>query len=71
MKKEMYESPAITIVNVDMETALLLNFNSAGTSDPKEGGDPTGGGDHQNPDPFAPAKINSLWENNPGDSSKL
>lgn len=63
MNKKLYESPAITVVNVDMETALL-NY-SAGTSDPKEGGDPTGqpiDDPKSPPNPFGPAKSYGSWE---------
>ena len=40
MTKEMYVKPELDILSLELETPLL-NF-STGTSDPIDGGDPTG-----------------------------
>ena len=49
MAKRDYTKPLATVVCLKMESALLVF--SASTSDPKKGGDPTGG-NGTTPNPF-------------------
>lgn len=49
MAKRDYTKPLATVVCLKMESALLVF--SASTSDPKKGGDPTGG-NGSTPNPF-------------------
>lgn len=51
MKKE-YQSPSINVISMKVENHLL--GVSTGTTDPKEGGDPTGG-NGGTPNPFKPS----------------
>lgn len=61
MEKKKYVSPIVDVIKVKTETALL-NY-SGETSNPNEGGDPTGGGGGTtDPNPFGSAKQTSLWE---------
>ncbi len=50
--KRKYQIPRISSISMKMENQLLEV--SAGTSDPTEGGDPTGGNDGI-PNPFKPS----------------
>lgn len=58
MKKE-YQSPSINVISMKVENRLL--DVSTTTTDPKEGGDPTGG-NGETPNPFTPsgARTESL-----------
>ena len=47
MKKE-YQSPSINVISMKVENHLL-DVSNATTTDPKEGGDPTGGNNGPNP----------------------
>lgn len=60
-QKMSYLQPICTFVNVQAESHLLVM--SAETTDPTEGGDPTGG-DNSTPNPFAssPAKKQLFTE---------
>lgn len=51
MKKE-YQSPSINVISMKVENHLL--GVSTGTTDPQEGGDPTGG-NGETPNPFKPS----------------
>lgn len=51
MKKE-YQSPSINVISMKVENRLL--DVSTTTTDPKEGGDPTGG-NGETPNPFTPS----------------
>ena len=58
MKKE-YQSPSINVISMKVENRLL--DVSTTTTDPKEGGDPTGS-NGETPNPFTPsgARTESL-----------
>ncbi|RGK98253.1 aminotransferase [Prevotella disiens] len=53
MKKE-YQSPIINVISMKVESHLL--DVSVTTTDPKEGGDPTGG-NGETPNPFKPSSA--------------
>ena len=56
-----YFLPICTLVNVQVESHLLEM--SAETTDPTEGGDPTGG-DNSTPNPFASSSAKIQWFTN-------
>lgn len=49
MKKE-YQKPSLNVISMNVENQLL--GVSAGTTDPEEGGDPTGGNGNDPDNPF-------------------
>jgi conserved domain protein len=57
-QKMSYLQPICTFVNVQEESHLLVM--SAETTDPTEGGDPTGG-DNSTPNPFASSSAKMQW----------
>lgn len=58
MNKKKYLSPSSRIVWLNTKSTILNN--SAGTSNPNEGGDPTGGGG-TSPNPFGAKKFD-VWD---------
>lgn len=57
-QKKSYLQPICTLVNVQEESHLLVI--SAETTNPTEGGDPTGG-DNSTPNPFASSSAKMQW----------
>lgn len=57
-QKMSYLQPICTLVNVQVESHILKI--SAETTDPTEGGDPTGG-DNSTPNPFASTSTKTQW----------
>lgn len=60
--KKIYCSPVTTLIVFEAEEKLLVI--SAGTTDPVEGGDPTGGNNGTTPNPFVtPGNAKrQLWD---------
>ena len=56
--KKTYRRPNTTVVLLAAESSLLTI--SAETTDPTEGGDPTGG-DNSTPNPFASSSAKVQW----------
>ena len=56
--KKTYRRPNTTVVLLAAESSLMTI--SASTSDPTEGGDPTGG-DNSTPNPFASSSAKMQW----------
>ena len=56
--KKTYRRPNTTVVLLAAESSLMT-INAA-TSDPTEGGDPTGG-DNSTPNPFASSSAKVQW----------
>jgi conserved domain protein len=56
--KKTYRRPNTTVVLLAAESSLMTI--SAATSDPTEGGDPTGG-DNSTPNPFASSSAKTQW----------
>ncbi|MBW4774981.1 aminotransferase [Prevotella histicola] len=56
--KKTYRRPNTTVVLLAAESSLMTI--SAATSDPTEGGDPTGG-DNSTPNPFASSSAKVQW----------
>jgi conserved domain protein len=56
--KKTYRRPNTTVVLLAAESSLLTI--SAETTDPTEGGDPTGG-DNSTPNPFASSSAKMQW----------
>ena len=56
--KKTYRRPNTTVVLLAVESSLMTI--SASTSDPTEGGDPTGG-DNSTPNPFASSSAKVQW----------
>jgi len=56
--KKTYRRPNTTVVLLAAESSLMTI--SASTSDPTEGGDPTGG-DNSTPNPFASSSAKTQW----------
>ncbi|MBW4712499.1 aminotransferase [Prevotella histicola] len=56
--KKTYRRPNTTVVLLAAESSLMTI--SAATSDPTEGGDPTGG-DNSTPNPFASSSAKMQW----------
>ncbi|MBW4777387.1 aminotransferase [Prevotella histicola] len=56
--KKTYRGPNTTVVLLAAESSLMTI--SASTSDPTEGGDPTGG-DNSTPNPFASSSAKMQW----------
>ena len=56
--KKTYRRPNTTMVLLAAESSLMTI--SAATSDPTEGGDPTGG-DNSTPNPFASSSAKVQW----------
>ncbi|MBW4740136.1 aminotransferase [Prevotella histicola] len=56
--KKTYRRPNTTVVLLAAESSLMTI--SASTSDPTEGGDPTGG-DNSTPNPFASSSAKVQW----------
>lgn len=56
--KKTYRRPNTTVVLLAAESSLMTI--SASTSDPTEGGDPTGG-DNSTPNPFASTSAKKQW----------
>ena len=57
-RKSPYQQPVCVLYNLKIESHILRI--SAETTDPVEGGDPTGG-DPSVPNPFKPRKVNQEW----------
>lgn len=56
--KKTYRRPNTTVVLLAAESSLMTI--SASTSDPTEGGDPTGG-ENSTPNPFASSSAKMQW----------
>ena len=62
-QKETYLQPVCTIIKLQTESHMMVI--SAGTTNPKEGGDPTGGnGNTPNPFGASPSKFQWFDEEN-------